>query len=266
MLGVTIAFLYPLYGTALINDTVVTTKGKTLKLVWNDEFNSNSLDTSKWKFDVGYLRNNEIQYYTYNRYKNLRFEDGKLIIEAHREKYDYGKGIASCTSAEITTFGKASWKYGRFEIKAKVPKGKGTWPALWMMGTNIHSIGWPRCGEIDIMEYVGFNPSIFHFTLHGSKNRKHTGTGSITHKTTKPEESMGIFVVEWDEEGFRYIIDDVLVGEVKREAIDMDPYPFDAQMFLLINLAIGGNWGGQQGVDESIFPARYEIDYVRIYQ
>ena len=255
------------YGVHMVKDTVVTSKGKTLKLVWHDEFDSPELDESKWKYDRGYIRNHEIQYYTERRSKNLRFEDSKLIIEAHRENYDYGDGVAKCTSAEITTFGKASWKYGRFEIKAKVPKGKGTWPALWMLGTDIHEINWPRCGEIDIMEYVGFEPSKFYFTLHGSKNGKHCKTETKSYKTTATEDGFAVFAIEWDEEGIRFFVDEKFVAEFQRGTnIDMDPYPFDKEMYLLINLAIGGDWGGLKGVDESIFPARYEIDYVRIYQ
>lgn len=267
MLGVTIAFLLQVQGVEMAKETVVTSKGKTLKLVWHDEFDSPVLDESKWKYDTGYIRNKEHQYYTKNRSKNLRIEDSKLIIEAHREKYDYGNGIATCTSAEITTQGKASWKYGRFEIKAKVPMGRGTWPAIWMMGTDISKIGWPRCGELDIMEYVGYNPGVFHFTLHGTKNGEYARAGAQTFKTSIPEERLAVFAIEWDEEGICYFIDETMVCEYKRgENIDMEPYPFDKEMFLLLNLAIGGTWGGLEGIDESIFPARYEIDYVRVYQ
>lgn len=266
MLGIAFTFINA-RGQTMQNETITTSKGKTLKLVWHDEFDGSELDESKWGYDTGYIRNHEHQYYTKNRKKNLRIEDSKLIIEAHREDYDYGKGIAKCTSAEITTFGKAAWKYGRFEIKAKVPMGKGTWPAIWMMGTDIHKVGWPRCGEIDIMEYVGYQPGVFHFTLHGTKNGKYTRTGGKNFSTTIPEERLAVFAIEWDEAGIRYFIDNTLVADfVRGKEIDMEPYPFDKEMYLLLNLAIGGDWGGQQGIDEGIFPARYEIDYVRVYQ
>lgn len=278
--------------------TKVTSKGKELKLVWHDEFNKNGLpDADKWIFEEGFVRNNEYQYYTKAREKNCRVEDGRLIIEALLEDYEYAEGmVAECTSASIQTNKQYLWKYGRFEIRAKVPRGLGSWPAIWMLGVdkkcNVFSgdtanvyraivptrcteekrVYWPNTGEIDIMEYVGYDPGHFHFTLHGPKkgcdhNHVQSKTEIYSPQNGEGEEDFATFAIEWDEEGITAFFNDEKYAEYKRgDEPCFEPYPFDNEHFLLINLAYGGGWGGLKGMDLSIFPIRFEIDYVRIYQ
>ncbi len=173
------------------------------QLVWSDEFNYSGLpDAAKWGYDVGGSGwgNKELQYYTDRRKENARVENGHLIIEVRRD----GFGNNEYTSARLTSKGKGDWTYGRFEVRAKLPSGRGTWPAIWMLpsGKSYGNAGWPDNGEIDIMEHVGFDP-------------------------------------EW---------------------------PFDKPFHLILNLAVGGTWGGGKGVDQSIWPQRMEIDYVRVYR
>ena len=154
--------------------TVKTSDGRELTLVWNDEFDGEGLpDPEKWNYEVGYERNNEAQYYTDKRVENVFQKDGALTIRTLKEKYpikglpkSQGREFADYTSGAIETLGKASWQYGRVEVRAKLPKGKGIWPAIWMMGDNIRQVGWPGCGEIDIMEYVGHTPYTAHGTIH----------------------------------------------------------------------------------------------------
>jgi beta-glucanase (GH16 family) len=242
---------------------IINTNAKDWNLVWSDEFTYVGLpDSTKWDYEEGYIRNNEKQYYTKNRLQNARVENGLLVIEAHKEKFkefDY-------TSASINTKGKAHFKYGRFEVKAKVPTGVGTWPAIWMLGTNMDKVGWPTCGEIDIMENVGFNQNMIHGNIH-TKSYNHTiGTGKgDKRKVSEPYENFYIYAIEWFENRIDFYINDEKYFSFKNEGTGVKTWPFDQEFYLLINLAIGGAWGGQEGIDDSIFPQKYFIDYVRIY-
>ena len=246
--------------------TVKTTSGKTLKLVWNDEFNGKGLpDPEKWGYEVGFVRNREFQYYTRERPENVRMENGNLVLEARLDNFRHPDGVAICTSGSINTLNRATWKYGRFEIRAKIPTGIGTWPAIWMLGENIPQVGWPQCGEIDIMEYVGHWHHNVHFTVHAQNEGKYTKKGAaVVHP--QAEDAFAVYVLEWEEDSLKFFVNGVLGLEFKRGDIAISPWPFDKPHYLLLNLAIGGGWGAEKGIDGDIFPCRFEVDYVRVYQ
>ena len=184
------------------------------KLVWSDEFDKpGPPDPAKWSYEEGFIRNNEAQYYTRERAENARVENGMLVIEARKEQFknpsydptakEQGRGgrgreHAEYTSASLTTRGKAAWTYGRIEVRAKLPSGRGTWPAIWTLGTN-RQAGWPACGEIDIMEFVGFDPGIIHANIHTKKYNHVMGTGKGD-KITIPDasEKFHVYAIEWD--------------------------------------------------------------------
>jgi len=239
------------------------------KLVWSDEFNQNGTpDSSRWSYDLGTGNppgwgNNELQYYTRDA-KNVRVADGVLIIEAHREERE-GKPY---TSARIVSRRKGDWKYGRVEIKAKLPKGKGTWPGLWMLSTDWAYGGWPASGEIDIMEHVGYDPGVIHGTIHTESYNHMKNTqkeGKIT--IADCQDVFHVYALEWRKNRMDFYVDDRLYHTVTRaDNEDFKGWPFDKRFHLLMNLAVGGNWGGKEGVDADIWPRRLEIDYVRIYQ
>jgi len=250
------------------------------KLVWSDEFNKDGApDTTKWVYEVGFVRNRELQYYTKDRRENARIERGCLIIEGRKERYRNSKykpgakgnwkaerEFAEYTSACLTTKGKASWTYGRIEVCAKLPTGRGTWPAIWMLGAN-KKVGWPKCGEIDIMEYVGFNPNVIHTTVHTGKYNhvKRTQKGGKT-KLKDPHKAFHLYAIEWDAKKIDFFVDDQKVFTFEDDGGGEDAWPFNHDHYLLLNLAIGGAWGGAKGVDGSIWPQKYYIDYVRVYQ
>jgi len=234
------------------------------KLVWSDEFEYEGLpDSTKWNYEVGYKRNNEKQYYTEKRFENARVENGNLIIEARKEEYkDF-----HYTSASIHTKNTANWTYGRVEVKAKLPTGKGTWPAIWMLGTNISEVGWPECGELDIMENVGFDPNRIHFNIHTEAYNHVKGTNKgATITADKPYENFYVYAMEWFEDRIDFYFNDTKAFTFKNEYKTWKEWPYFEPEYLIINLAIGGSWGGQQGIDDCIFPQKYYIDYVRVYK
>ncbi len=234
------------------------------ELIWSDEFNRNGLpDPSKWDYETGFVRNRELQYYTRARKENARVEDGSLVIEARREDYRNAK----YTSASLHTRGKASWRYVRIEVRAKLPTGRGMWPAIWMLGDNFKKVGWPTCGEIDIMENVGFNPDVIHANVHTKKYNhvKRTGKGSkITVKA--PHKDFHVYAIEWFEDHIDFFVDKKKYFTFRNEGSGNDVWPYDKPHYLILNAAIGGSWGGQKGVDDAIFPQKYLIDYVRVYR
>jgi len=247
------------------------------KLVWSDEFDKPGLpDPEKWAHERGFIRNNEAQFYTTNRQENARVENGKLVIEARKERFKNpgfdpkAKGrraqeYADYTSASLTTRGKAAWTYGRIEVKAQLPSGRGTWPAIWMLGTN-RSAGWPACGETDIMEFVGYEPGVIHANIHTSKYNhvKKTNKGN---KLSVPDasEAFHVYAVEWFPDRMDFYVDDRKYFTYANEGSGVDAWPFDQPQYLILNLAIGGSWGGTKGIDDSIFPQTFLIDYVRVY-
>jgi beta-glucanase (GH16 family) len=235
------------------------------KLVWSDEFNYKGLpDPKKWSYDVGGegWGNNEWQFYTRDRLENARVDNGLLIIEARKEKWknrDY-------TSARLVTKGKADWKYGKIDVRARIPGGLGTWPAIWMLGSTT-PLKWPDDGEIDIMEHVGYDEGRLHGSVHCKKYYHSIGTQK-TATITVPDitKAFHVYQVEWDKDSVRIGIDDNYYFRFGNEHSGYEAWPFDNKMHLLLNVAVGGNWGGQKGVDSTIWPRKMEIDYVRVYQ
>jgi len=241
-------------------------KNTTKKLVWSDEFNKpGHPDTTKWAYNIGTGNNgwgnNELEYYT-NSENNARVDNGNLIIEARKENV----GGQNYTSARMLTKGKADWTYGRFEIRAKLPAGLGSWPAIWMLGSNIDQVGWPACGEIDIMEHVGKSLNEIHWSAHSKlynwpKGTQKTAKAFISDVTA----SFHVYTLDWSKKEMKFYVDNVLYLTVENENKSDEYYPFVAPQFLLLNLAVGGGFGGPK-VDDSIFPIRMEVDYVRVYQ
>jgi beta-glucanase (GH16 family) len=233
------------------------------KLVWADEFDKPGLaDPQKWNYEEGFVRNNELQFYTVARPENARIEDEGLIIEARREPWQG----ADYTSASLNTCGKADWLYGRFEMRAKLPRARGSWPAFWMLGSNYPKDGWPRCGEIDVMEHVGHEPGAVYGHLHfGATKETYEKHGA---KIVLPDvfSDFHVYAVEWQPDRIDFCVDGNPYHSLSRSEAKHGFWPFDRPHFLLINLAIGGIWGGEQGVNETAFPQRYVIDYVRVYQ
>ena len=257
------------------------------ELVWSDEFDSEGLpDRTKWDYEEGFIRNEEMQYYTRARQENVRVEDGVLVIQGQKEDYNNPnhkpgsnnwhekRQAANYTSGSVNTLGALAFQYGRIEVRAKVPQGKGMWPAIWMMGTNRTDVGWPRCGEIDIMEYVGKDPHTIHANNHfanpkikdkslgGKAVHKSAGGGKIT--INEPWEDFHVYAIEWTEKEINFFVDDKPYATFN---IDMAgngrDNPFRKPHYLLLNLAIGGSWGGT--IDDSVLPQKFEIDYVRYY-
>jgi beta-glucanase (GH16 family) len=230
-------------------------------LVWQDEFDIPGLpQAGRWDYEVGLVRNNERQYYTRDRPPNARVEDGMLILEAHRERYQN----ADYTSASLTS--RSSWTYGRIEVRAKLPRGRGTWPAIWMLGANIRDVGWPTCGEIDIMEHVGFDPGRIHANIHTKAYNHVQGTNKGNSRLISgPDEEFHLYSAVWTPERMDVFVDGQRYFTFAKEPGGDAVWPFDKPHYLILNLAVGGSWGGQQGIDDSAFPARFVIDYVRVF-
>jgi len=236
------------------------------KLIWSDEFNYQGLpDSAKWGYEEGFVRNHEKQYYTKARLENARVEDGHLVIECRKEHFTPpNHAPVEYTAASLITKNKASWQSGRIEVRAKLPHGKGVWPAIWMLGTNITQVGWPRCGEIDIMEFVGKEPRGIHGTVHYAIDGKHQSDGGKL-ETDRPWEDYHIYALEWTPERMDFYFDhqkyhSVPVAKANQGAAN----PFRAPQYLLLNFALGGSWGGP--VDDAMLPQQFLIDYVRVYQ
>ena len=251
------------------------------KLVWSDEFDYERLpDSTRWNYEEGFVRNRELQYYTKARSRNAVVENGMLVMEAGKERFknplydpavknDWRKEreYAEYTSASLTTQDRASWKYGRIEVRAKLPTGRGMWPAIWMLGSNIGEVGWPRCGEIDIMENVGYNPDTVYGTVHTEKYNHvlKTQKGSRI-GVVQPHMDFHVYAVEWDSLKIDFFVDNTKYFTFRNDGTGEAAWPFDRDHYLILNIADGGAWGGSQGVDGDIFPQRMYVDYVRIYQ
>ncbi len=240
--------------------------------VWCDEFNYDGLpDSTLWSYDVGGggWGNGELQYYTREDLDNVSVGDGTLKITAVKESYmgsDY-------TSARLITKYKGEWLYGKIQVKAKLPSGKGTWPAVWMLPTDWKYGGWPDSGEIDIMEHVGYDPDQIHGTIHTGAYNHSLGTQIGYSKTLADcETEFHVYELEWEPGQMRVLVDGVVYGTFGYNPLfnidtdNEDAWPFDQRFHLILNLAIGGSWGGVQGVDDDIFPQSLEVDYVRVYQ
>lgn len=225
-----------------------------MKLVWEDDFSKDAPglpDPAKWGYESGYVRNKELQYYTAGRLENARVENGMLIIEACKDNY---KGH-EYTSASLITKNKFSFTYGRIEMLAKIPKGKGVWPAFWTLGTGNN---WPKCGEIDVMEYVGKEPENIHGTIHWDNGGHKMNGDKLEQKA--PYEGFHVYAAEWYPDRIDFFFDETKyftasLGDTKSG--------FDHPHYILVNFALGGSWGGK--LDDSILPQQYQIKYIRVY-
>jgi beta-glucanase (GH16 family) len=250
---------------------------KNYNLVWHDEFegpNGSLPNPKKWAHDLGGggWGNQELETYT-NRTENAHIENGNLVITARKENHEGSDHIArEYTSARLKTQGLFSQTYGRFEARIKIPSGQGMWPAFWMLGDNISSVGWPKCGEIDIMENVGKEPGLVHGSLHGPMT-----SGSATELTSTARLSGGrdfaagfhIYAVEWEPDVVRFYVDETLYATFSASSVASTPatagsWVFDHPFFLVLNVAVGGDWPGPPDSTAS-FPQTMLIDYVRVY-
>lgn len=238
------------------------------ELVWQDEFNGSEVDLSKWEFEVNAKGggNNELQYYVTN---NATVKNGSLIIEAHKEKYTGPEGTREFTSSRLRTKNRGDWKYGRFEMRAKLPIGQGYWPAFWMLPTDNVYGGWPHSGEIDIMEVIGHKPAELHGTLHyatAARRHAYRGTNTTLNAGTFAD-AFHVFSLEWEPHAFRWYLDNQLYQTQTHwpSGTNSFPAPFDQRFHLILNLAVGGNWPGKPDTN-TIFPQSMVVDYVRIYQ
>jgi beta-glucanase (GH16 family) len=232
------------------------------KLVFEEDFSTQKeLNLNHWVIDTGDHGggNNEAQYYTPGNH-NLTFEDGALQFEGRKETYK----SKEYTSAKIWTKGKLAWQYGRFEIVAKLPRGKGTWPAIWTLGVQQGNEKWPAIGEIDIMEHIGKNQDHIHFSLHTQKYNHRINTQPTYHTDiTKVSDEFKNYAIEWDDEKIAFFVDGTHYVTFKK-ADYADSWPFDKPHYLILNLALGGGWGG--AIDDSCLPQRLSVKSVRIYQ
>jgi beta-glucanase (GH16 family) len=235
-------------------------------LTWNDEFNYNGLpDSTKWRYQTGRSGwgNNELQNYTNADTSNAKVAKGILYITARNT----GEGDNKYTSARLVTQHKGDWKYGKLEVKAKLPRGRGLWPAIWMLSTDNAYGRWPASGEIDVMEHVGYMKDSIFASLH-SKSYNHV---IGTQKTkgvfiSKPYDKFHVYTVEWTPDSITFLLDNKVYYRVSNEHKTSAEWPFDQKFYLLLNVAVGGNWGGYEGIDESVFPSAMQIDYVRVYR
>ncbi|WP_088654275.1 glycoside hydrolase family 16 protein [Geofilum rhodophaeum] len=236
-------------------------------LVWSDEFEYEGLpDSSRWSYDTlgnayGW-GNRELQCYTAQRDSNAWVSGGFLNITAHKERY---KGF-DYTSARLITKGKGDWLYGRVEVRAKVPGGRGIWPAIWMLPSDNAYGGWPHSGEIDIMEHVGFEPDSIFTTVHTGAFNHSIGTdvGAGVWMPTSETEFF-VYGIEWYPDRIDFFIDETKVFTFENSGQGAAEWPFDQRFHLLMNVAVGGNWGGAHGIAEDICPATMVVDYVRVY-
>ena len=232
---------------------------------WSDEFDYQGLpDPARWGYDIGGhgWGNNELQYYT-DRIENVAVGNGVLTITAIKEPFE-GKNY---TSTRLVSKFKGDLLYGRVEVSAKIPAGRGTWPAIWMLPTDWEYGGWPASGEIDIMEHVGYDLNKIHISTHSEAyywriGTQRTATKVIENATTE----FHLYRIDWTPYAIRGYIDDVHIFTSVNEGTGYKAWPFDKRFHLILNVAVGGDWGGQQGIDESIFPAAMEIDYVRFFK
>ena len=240
-------------------------------LQWSAEFNGTDgspPDPTKWVIETGGngWGNNELQYYT-DRPQNVRLEGGNLVIEAIKEPFIGPDGVhRNYTSARIESKGRFSRRYGRFEARVKIPAGRGMWSAFSLLGDNVAPVGWPACGEIDIMENIGSQPAVIHGSMHGPG---YSGDNPLTAAYKMPQERFSrrfhVFAVEWEPQAVRFFVDDQLYAT--KTPADIPPghrWVFDHPFFIVLNLAVGGKMPGSPGAS-TVFPQRMLVDYVRVY-
>lgn len=231
-------------------------------LIWHDEFDGQKINSQNWTYDLGAggWGNGESQFYT-SRPENARIENGNLVIEARQEKYE----DSYYTSARLKTQGLQTFQYGRIEARLKVPEGKGFWPAFWMLGASFNGSNWPVCGEIDIMEYIGKEPDLIFGTLHGPGYSGALGFSKWNRQTYNIADDYHTYAIEWEADEIRWYYDGVQYHTVTRLDIGEREWVFTQPFFIILNLAVGGQLPGPVGLD-TVFPAQYLVDYVRVYQ
>ena len=247
------------------------------ELIWEDNFEINGKpNPDKWSYETGFVRNLEKQIYT-KRLKNARIRNGKLELKAIKENfrnkqydpkgtnYRINTPLAKYTSASIHTAKKFEFQYGRVDVRAKLPKGKGVWAAIWMLGANFDEVVYPNAGEIDIMEHVGKEPDEIHSTVH------YPWPGKIGYRSrgkkfqiSDPSEDYHIYSVDWDQDQIEFFVDGKSFYTFQIKDTDPENNPFHQPFYIILNLAIGGNWPG--AIDNSIFPQKFLIDYVKVYK
>lgn len=269
-----VSYQYTQSGTYTVNVVAKSRSGKTTSgstqvtislqsgLIWSEEFDTpGSPDASKWTFELGDgcpnlcgWGNNEQQFYT-NRTDNAIVSNGTLKITARKESMS-GKNY---TSARMITKGKFDFKYGKVEVRAKLPEGGGTWPAIWMLGANIDAVGWPNCGEIDIMEHKGNEPNVIHSTFHyPGRSGGNANTNTIT--ITNASSDFHIYTLEWSATTIRMLVDNQVIHTLGNNS----SLPFNQKFFLILNVAMGGNFGGN--IAGNFVSSAMEVDYIRVYQ
>lgn len=233
---------------------------------WADEFDyTGKPDIEKWSYDMGGggWYNNEKQYYT-NFDENVKVEDGKLKITALHKAF----GGEEYTSGKLISKNRYDFLYGRVEVRLKVPAGRGTWPAVWLLPTDDAYGYWPNSGEIDLMEHVGYQPDIMHITIHNKAANAKENLEQVVNNSKRIPTAISdfhVYRIDWTPEAVRGYIDNELLLEYKNDQKGFETWPFDKRFYLLVNLAIGGDWGGIEGIDNNAFPATFEIDYIRVY-
>jgi beta-glucanase (GH16 family) len=251
--------------------TALESSEKDWVLTWSDEFNApngSPPDPAQWLVETSGngSANNELQYYTTRR-ENLRHQDGNLVIEARRENYVSPSGVTrEYTSARLNTSVHFTQKYGRFEARIQIPFGQGMWPAFWLLGDDISAVGWPRCGEIDIMENVGREPDKVHGTLHGPGYFGDDGISSVyTNPSGRVADAFHIYALEWEPNAIRFYMDGQLYAtKTPADLPPHAPWVYDHPFFIILNLAVGGKWPGNPDTS-TVFPQRMLVDYVRVY-
>lgn len=247
--------------TCALVSLVMKAQDKEKELVWEENFNGNSLSMQNWNYELGDgcpdicgWGNNEREIYSKDY---VEVKDGCLVITADKvgDKYYSGR---------ITTKDKFEVQYGTFEIRAKVPGGEGIWPAIWMLGDNINEVGWPGAGEIDIMEFVGRQPDTIYTTLHTPAGHGSTASSKQT-RVEDLTEDFHIYKIDWSEDAILFYIDGKKVYNFSPEVKNEETYPFRHPFYFLLNMAVGGNFGGPE-VDDTIFPRKYLVDYIKVYQ
>lgn len=235
-------------------------------LVWDDEFNGSQLNPNDWNYETGTggngWGNNELEYYT-SRPQNIFLSDGNLVIEARKESYNGSQ----YTSARITTQGKEQFTYGRIDIRAKLPVQTGMWPALWMLGSNISTVGWPQCGETDIMELIGKNSHqvVGSFHWKNSSGTESTFNNTYTLPSGDFSQQFHVYSLIWSKDSLQILVDDIPFVNASRADLTNGTYPFDSPFFFIFNVAVGGNWPGPPD-NTTQFPQRMFVDYVRVFQ
>ncbi|MDG2432712.1 glycoside hydrolase family 16 protein [Flavobacterium sp.] len=244
----------------LLFSTLAIAQPKGKKLVWEEQFSGKELNAKDWNLEVGDgcpncgWGNNERQLYSK---ENHHLVDGNFVIVASNKEGKYA-------ATRMNTKGKKEFTYGYIEARAKIPRGQGIWPAFWMLGANIDQVGWPKCGEIDILEYVGKEPSTIFTSLHTQDSHGNT----INTKKTKfegIEQGFHLYAIDWTKDKIDFFVDHKLVYSFNPTVKNENTWPYDKPFFILINVAIGGNFGGPE-VDDTIFPQEFLIDYVKVYQ